>query len=135
MARHLAGLIGTVELADPKVRDVQFALAKLAERLSTRSVRLAREGGTADTAGAPIVEDTARGGYWLTIITPGAPGRPQPANKLPALFRGGDRGGGHELGDLADGGSLQVVVADGAAHAGAGTWRWHQAYRAPGAGS
>ncbi len=42
MARHLTGLIGNVELADPKVRDVRFALAKLAERLSTRSVRPAR---------------------------------------------------------------------------------------------
>ncbi len=40
--RHLTGLIGNVKLADLKVRDVQFALGKLAERLSTRSVRLAR---------------------------------------------------------------------------------------------
>lgn len=36
------GQIGTVKLAGPKVRDVDFALAKLPERLSTRSVRLAR---------------------------------------------------------------------------------------------
>jgi hypothetical protein len=42
MARHLTGLIGNVKLADLKVRDVQFALGTLAERLSTRSVRLAR---------------------------------------------------------------------------------------------
>jgi len=42
MARHLTGLIGHVKLADLKVRDVQFALGTLAERLSTRSVRLAR---------------------------------------------------------------------------------------------
>jgi hypothetical protein len=42
MARHLTGLIGSVKLADLKVRDVQFALGTLAERLSTRSVRLAR---------------------------------------------------------------------------------------------
>ena len=40
MVRHLTGLIGNVKLADLKVRDVQFALGKLAERLSTRSVRL-----------------------------------------------------------------------------------------------
>ncbi len=33
---------GTVKLADLSVTDVQFALGKLAERLSTRSVRLAR---------------------------------------------------------------------------------------------
>jgi hypothetical protein len=31
MARHLTGLIGTVKLAELKVRDVQFALGKLAE--------------------------------------------------------------------------------------------------------
>jgi hypothetical protein len=42
MVRHLIELIGNVKLVDLKVRDVQFALGKLAERLSTRSVRLAR---------------------------------------------------------------------------------------------
>ena len=42
MVRHLAGLIGTVKLAELKVRDVDFALGQLAQRLSTRSVRLAR---------------------------------------------------------------------------------------------
>ena len=42
MAGHLTGLIGKIKLADLKVRDVQFALGTLAERLSTRSVRLAR---------------------------------------------------------------------------------------------
>ena len=42
MARHLTGLIGSVKFADLKVRDVQFALGTLAERPSSRSVRLAR---------------------------------------------------------------------------------------------
>ena len=42
MASHLTGLIGTVKLAELKVRDVDFALGQLAQRLSTRSVRLAR---------------------------------------------------------------------------------------------
>jgi hypothetical protein len=42
MVRHLAGLPGSVKLAELKVRDVDFALGKLAQRLSTRSVRLAR---------------------------------------------------------------------------------------------
>jgi hypothetical protein len=42
VARHLTGLIGNVKLAELKVRDVGFALGTLAERLSTRSVRLAR---------------------------------------------------------------------------------------------
>jgi hypothetical protein len=42
MAGHLTGLIGKTKLADLNVREVQFALGTLAERLSTRSVRLAR---------------------------------------------------------------------------------------------
>ena len=42
MTRHLIELIGNVKLVELKVRDVDFALGKLAERLSTRSVRLAR---------------------------------------------------------------------------------------------
>ena len=42
MARQLIELIGHVKLADLTVRDVQIALGKLAKRLSTRSVRLAR---------------------------------------------------------------------------------------------
>ena len=40
--RHLVGLLGSVRLVELKVRDVDFALGKLAKRLSTRSVRLAR---------------------------------------------------------------------------------------------
>jgi hypothetical protein len=39
---HLTGLIGKVTLAEPTVQDVQFVLGKLADRLSNRSVRLAR---------------------------------------------------------------------------------------------
>ncbi len=42
MVGHLIVLIGTIKLAELKVRDVDFALGKLAKRLSTRSVRLAR---------------------------------------------------------------------------------------------
>ena len=42
MVRHLVGLLGSVKLVELKVRDVDFALGKLAKRLSTRSVRLAR---------------------------------------------------------------------------------------------
>jgi hypothetical protein len=42
MVRHMVGLIGNVKLVDLQVRDVQFALGTLAERLSARSVRLAR---------------------------------------------------------------------------------------------
>jgi hypothetical protein len=42
MVRHLVGLLGSVKLVEMKVRDVDFALGKLAKRLSTRSVRPAR---------------------------------------------------------------------------------------------
>jgi hypothetical protein len=42
MVRHLIELIGNVRLVELKVRDVDFALGKLAERFATRSVRLAR---------------------------------------------------------------------------------------------
>jgi len=42
MVRHLVEMIGNVKLVELKVRDVDFALGKLAERFSTRSVRLAR---------------------------------------------------------------------------------------------
>ena len=42
MVRHLTELIGAVKLSELKVCDVDFARGKLAERLSTRSVRLAR---------------------------------------------------------------------------------------------
>ena len=42
MVRHLVGLLGSVRLVELKVRDVDFALGKLAKRLSNRSVRLAR---------------------------------------------------------------------------------------------
>ncbi|MGH3180899.1 MAG: hypothetical protein ACRDOE_03190 [Streptosporangiaceae bacterium] len=42
MARRLMEPIGNVRLSELKVRDVEFALGKLAERFSTRSVRLAR---------------------------------------------------------------------------------------------
>ena len=42
MAGHLVETIGNLKLAALKVRDVDFALGKLAEHLSTRSVRLAR---------------------------------------------------------------------------------------------
>jgi hypothetical protein len=42
MVRHLVETIGNVKLVELKVRDVDFALGKLAKHLSTRSVRLAR---------------------------------------------------------------------------------------------
>ncbi len=42
MVRHLVELIGNFKLVELKMRDLGFAPGKLAKRLSTRSVRLAR---------------------------------------------------------------------------------------------
>jgi hypothetical protein len=76
MARHLVGLIGNVKLADLKVRDVQFALGKLAERLSTRSVRLARMI-LIQSIRNPMVNDlVVRNVAELAAVPAGQPGRP-----------------------------------------------------------
>ena len=76
MARHLTGLIGKVKLADLKVRDVQFALGKLAERLSTRSVRLARMILIQATRNAMVNDLVVRNVADLTAVPAGMPGRP-----------------------------------------------------------
>ena len=74
--RHLTGLIGNVKLADLKVRDVQFALGKLAERLSTRSVRLARMILIQATRNAMANDLVVRNVADLTAVPTGKPGRP-----------------------------------------------------------
>jgi hypothetical protein len=48
-------------------------------------------------------------------------------NSWPPDFGGGDGGGGHQLGDLADGHGAETVVVEVLGHAGAATWRAHQA--------
>jgi integrase len=76
MARHLTGLIGSVKLADLKVRDVQFALGTLAERLSTRSVRLARMILIQAIRNAMVNDLAVRNVAELTPVPAGKPGRP-----------------------------------------------------------
>jgi integrase len=76
MVRHLAGLIGNLKLADLKVRDVQFALGKLAERLSTRSVRLARMILIQATRNAMANDLVVRNVADLAAVPTGKPGRP-----------------------------------------------------------
>jgi len=76
MARHLTGLIGNVKLADLKVRDVQFALGTLAERLSTRSVRLARMILIQAIRNAMVNDLAVRNVAELTPVPAGKPGRP-----------------------------------------------------------
>ena len=72
----MTGLIGNVKLADLKVRDVQFALGKLAERLSTRSVRLARMILIQATRNAMANDLVVRNVADLTAVPTGKPGRP-----------------------------------------------------------
>jgi integrase len=74
--RHLIELIGTVKLAELKVRDVQFALGKLAERLSTRSVRLARMILTQAIRNAMVNDLVVRNVADLAAVPTGLPGRP-----------------------------------------------------------
>ncbi len=76
MARHLTGLIGNVKLAELKVRDVDFALGKLAKRLSTRSVRLARMILIQAIRNAMVNDLVVRNVADLAAVPTGEPGRP-----------------------------------------------------------
>jgi integrase len=76
MVRHLIGLIGNVKLVDLKVKDVQFVLGKLAERLSTRSVRLARMILIQAIRNAMVNDLAVRNVADLAAVPTGKPGRP-----------------------------------------------------------
>jgi integrase len=76
MVRHLAGLIGTVKLVELKVRDVDFALGKLAQRPSTRSVRLARMILIQAIRNAMVNDLVVRNVADLAAVPTGKPGRP-----------------------------------------------------------
>ncbi len=76
MVRHLVGLIGNVKLVELKVRDVDFALGKLAERLSTRSVRLARMILSQAIRNAMVNDLVVRNVADLAAVPVGKPGRP-----------------------------------------------------------
>ena len=82
MARHLTGLIGNVKLVELKVRDVDFALGKLAERLSTRSVRLARMILIQAIRNAMVNDLVVRNVADLTAVPTGKPGRPSKSLNL-----------------------------------------------------
>ena len=82
MARHLIGLIGNVKLVDLKVKDVQFAMGKLAERLSTRSVRLARMILIQAIRNAMVNDLVVRNVADLTAVPTGKPGRPSKSLNL-----------------------------------------------------
>ena len=76
MARYLVELIGNVKLVELKVRDVDFALGKLAKRLSTRSVRLARMILIQAIRNAMVNDLVVRNVADLAPVPTGKPGRP-----------------------------------------------------------
>jgi hypothetical protein len=82
MVRHLTGLIGTIKLAELKVRDVDFALGKLAKRLSTRSVRLARMILIQAIRNAMVNDLVVRNVADLAAVPTGEPGRPSRSPNL-----------------------------------------------------
>jgi MFS family permease len=69
-------VLSRVKLTDLKVRDVQFALGTLAERLSTRSVRLARMILIQAIRNAMVTDLAVRNVADLTPWPTGKPGRP-----------------------------------------------------------
>jgi hypothetical protein len=76
MVRHIVERIGTVKLAGLKIRDVDFALGKLAKRLSTRSVRLARMILIQAIRNAMVNDLVVRNVADLAAVPIGQPGRP-----------------------------------------------------------
>ena len=76
MVRHLAGLIGSVKLVELKVRAADFALGKLAKRLSTRSVRLARMILIQAIRNAMVNDLVVRNVADLAAVPAGKPGGP-----------------------------------------------------------
>jgi hypothetical protein len=68
--------MGTIKLVEPKVRDVGFALGKLAERFSTRSVRLARMILIQAIRNAMVNDLVVRNVADLAALPNGKPGRP-----------------------------------------------------------
>jgi hypothetical protein len=76
MTRHLTALIGNVKMVDLKVRDVGSAPGKLAKRLSTRSVRLARMILIQAIPNAMVNDLLIRNVADLTAVPTGQSGRP-----------------------------------------------------------
>ena len=84
MVRHLTGLLGSVKLAELKVRDVDFALGTLAQRLSTRSVRLARMILLQAIRNAMVNDLVVRNVADLAAVPTGRAGRPKLNRKAPS---------------------------------------------------
>jgi integrase len=82
MVRHLVEAIGNVKLVELKVRDVDFALGKLAKHLSTRSVRLARMILIQAIRNAMVNDLVVRNVADLAAVPTGKPGRPSKSLNL-----------------------------------------------------
>jgi hypothetical protein len=82
IVRHLIGLIGTIKLTELKVRDVDVALGTLAERCSTRSVRLARMILIQAIRNAMVTDLMLRNVADLAAVPTGKPGRPSESLNL-----------------------------------------------------
>src|SRR5580700_213703 len=82
MVRHLVEAIGNVKLVELKVRDVDFALGKLAKHLSTRSVRLARMILIQAIRNAMVNDLVVRNVADLAAVPAGKPGRPSKSLNL-----------------------------------------------------
>ena len=88
MVGHLLELIGNVKLVELKERDVDFALGKLAKRLSTRSVRLARMILIHAIRNAMVNDLVVRNVADLAAVPTGKPGRPSRSLNLEqAVYR------------------------------------------------
>jgi len=90
MVSHLIELIGTIKLAR-KVRDVDFALGKLAKQLSTRSVRLARMILIQAIRNAMVDDLVVRNVADLAAVPTGKPGRPSRSLTLDQAHVGGPK--------------------------------------------
>jgi Phage integrase family len=75
-------MIGNVKLAELKVRDVDFALGKLAKHLSTRSVRLARMILIQAVRNAMVNDFVVQNVADLAAVPTGKPGRPSKSLNL-----------------------------------------------------
>ena len=80
--RHLIDGIGKIKLVELKVRDVDFALGTLAERFSTRSVRLARMILIQAIRNAMVNDLVVRNVADLAAVPTGQPGRPSKSLNL-----------------------------------------------------
>jgi hypothetical protein len=95
--RHLVELIGNLKLADLKLRDVDFALGKLAKRFSTRSVRLARMILIQAIRNAMVNDRVVRNVADLANVPTGKPGRPSRSLNLEQALAALDAAKGERL--------------------------------------